>query len=366
MASNAPGRLSRGLTMRQLRLLGVGLVVLVVLVAVVTFVVGRLDRNRLQGALGLVPAHSLRVGFTDWALIRSSLGNPAVSTPEEVGRLVDRAYNHDLTSASSINDSAVALQRSFGFSPGNAEWEAYAQSRQGAAMVLKLTSSVDMGAVTKKLGELGYRAPAESDGVWLGGPDTVASIDPSITAELQYVVVLADQHLVISSDTDTYAAVAGRVAEGKEPALGAQGNSSELAGRISDTASAMIWSGAFACQDLSMGKAAAEDQKYAAQLIQQAGGVSPLSGLVMASTPGRQIGVVLGFPDATEAKHDLRPRATLAVGPDVGGAGNFSDNYRMVSAHQTGSDVVLTLQTRPSAAYGLSALDSGPSIFAAC
>ena len=364
---SSPGsRLARGLDARQLRRLAVVVAILVFVGALVWVALGRQQRTPLDDALGVVPASTARVGFTDWSLIRASLGDPAVSTPQQVGAMVQRAYDHDLTGTSSISNSGPALQRHYGFSPGNAEWEAYAQSQQGATMVLKMPDSTDMTAITDRLAAIGYQRPGEADGVWRGGVDLVAALDPTITPELQYVVVLADRHLVVTSDSETYAATAGQVAEGKAPALWGQSGVPGLAQRASNVASAELWAGDFACQDLSMSKAAPEDAKYAGELVRQAGGVTRLGGLLIASDPHRVISLVFGFADSATAERNLRPRATLAVGTDVGGAGSFSDNYRMISAKQEGDQVVLTLQTKPSADYGISDIDTGPTIFAAC
>ena len=106
----------------------------------------RAHRTDLQRALALVPASSLRVGFTDWAAVRQRLGVHGTGAAA-VRRLQARAYDADLSAASSIDQEGVALQRLFGFGPATATWEAYAQSRHGAAMVLQLPSGTSFGAL---------------------------------------------------------------------------------------------------------------------------------------------------------------------------------------------------------------------------
>src|ERR1700709_2548988 len=88
-------------------------VVLVVGAVVVgTVVWHRLHRTPLDDALHRVPASSLRVGFTDWAVVRRSLGVDLGSSPSDskIEAFMQKAYDTDFSAASSIDDSAVAMQ----------------------------------------------------------------------------------------------------------------------------------------------------------------------------------------------------------------------------------------------------------------
>ena len=138
---------------------------------------------------------------------------------------MSKAYDSDFSAASSIDESAVALQKHYGFSPANAQWEAYAQGRKGATMVLKVADGTDFGVLAANLTTAGYKKPTKDDGVWNGGVDLVAGLDPTLTPELQYVVLLKDQGLVVTSDDASYAASRGRGREGRrqEPRLDRQG-----------------------------------------------------------------------------------------------------------------------------------------------
>ena len=138
---------------------------------------------------------------------------PTWATPlarEAVEKLIQEAYDSDYGAASSIDDSAPALQENFGFSPATAQWEVFAQGRQGAAMVLKVAEGADFDVLAGNLRSAGYEKPKEDDGVWKGGLDLMPEIDPSISPELQYVTLLEDQGLVVSSDTADYAEHGGR------------------------------------------------------------------------------------------------------------------------------------------------------------
>jgi hypothetical protein len=343
----------------------VAAVVVLVLVALAAFyVVRRLDRSPLENALDLVPAGSLRVGFTDWKLVRDRLKPGGLTTDKGIERFMTRGYDSDLTAASSIDESAVALHDKYGFSPVNADWEAYAQSRKGAAMLLQLPGGTDMGAIEDRLDKLGYQRPSSDTGVWDGGIDLVSGIDATISPELQYVVVDADHHRIVSSDTHAYAAVAGQVSTGKADGLGSSVH--DLLGHTSDPAAAYLWSRDFACEDLAMTSAASADQARASRLVDRAGGVDPLSGLLVTMTADRTLDVVLGFADDRQARDNLRPRADLYVGPAVSREGSYADDLRLTRSRTDGSAVVLTLKPKARTGFALSEIDSGPVLFATC
>ena len=352
----------------------IGAVVLALLVVAVVGVVGgtalwkRFHRTPLDEALHSVPAGSLRVGFTDWTVARRSLHAHLGQTPSDsqITAFMQKAYDSDFSAASSIDESAVALQKDFGFSPVNAQWEAYAQSRQGATMVLKVADGTDFGTLAANLRTDGYKAPKKDDGVWNGGTDLVAGLDPTLTPELQYVVLLKDQGLVVTSDQASYAATAAAVARGDGGDLASSGKVDGLAAPLGEPANAMVWAGDFACGDLAMSQADTDSQGQADALVKSAGGVTPLSGLAMAMQSSRTLRVVMGFQSGEDARRNLRPRAKLAVGDAIGRGGSFSDNFRLRLSKTDGSVVVLDLVPRQSTGYVLSDLYDGPVIFATC
>jgi hypothetical protein len=325
----------------------------------------RAHRTDLERALALVPEGSLRVSFTDWAAIRQRLGVHGTDRAA-VRRLQNKAYDDDLSAASSVDEEGVALQRLYGFGPATATWEAYAQSRHGAALVLRLPDDTDFERLASRLRDIGYKQPAIDDGVWRGGVDLVASLDPSLNPEVQYVVLLADQHLVVTSDSPTYAATAARVAAGDGTSLADLDSARTMVDTLAEPAAAVLWSHDFACRDLAMSQAAPGDQRQADQLIEQAGQVSPLSGLVMAMAPDRTLTVAEQFESTDQARENLRARAKLAVGEAVGRGGSFADDFRLTSAKATGSTVLLTMKPKQHTGFVLSALYDGPVIFATC
>jgi len=351
--------------------------VLVVTTAIVLFValglVGRTlwrnaHRTDLSDALGTVPKSTLRLAFTDWAAVRRQLDVPDQSRPSDatIEKLTDRAYDTDLSAASSIDEATAALQEHFGFSPATAQWEAYAQSDEGATMVVRMPDDFDLSRVTDDLADLGFTEPSSANGVWAGGVDLVAAIDPTITPELQYVTVLADQHLIVTSDEESYAKTAAAVAGGDGDSLADLGPTRDLVDKLDEPAAAMVWSGDFACSDLAMSQADQDSQDQADALVEQAGGVTPLSGLVMTMDADRTFTVGEGFETSRQAKDDLEPRATLAVGEAPGRGGSFSDDLALVSSRTDGAAVILRFRPKEKSGFVLSALDNGPVLFATC
>ncbi len=349
------------------------LVLVVVLALLVTaVVVGRVlwqqhTRSRVAQAMYAVPASSLRIGFTDWAAVRKAMGANLGKDPsrQAVGDFIDAAYDVDYTAASSVDESAAALQELYGFSPATAEWEAFAQGRSGATMVLQ-TAEDGFDTIAENLRALGYTAPKQDDGVWEGGPDLVAGIDPTITPELQFIVLLKGEGRVVSSDNPDYVVKAAQAARGEADSVGSVDGVDDVVAGLGDPAAAMVWAGDFACGDLAMSSADQEAQDRAEQLVREAGGVDPLAGLAMGMRPDRALEVVEGFEDSGQAEDNLRPRAELAVGEAVGRGGAFTDDFRLTSSKAVGSTVRLTLAPRTENGFVLSALNSGPVLLATC
>jgi hypothetical protein len=359
--------------MRTRRTLLVIAAVVAVLVAGVLVVVGRTvwrdaHRTDFSQALDTVPRSTLRFAFTDWAAVRRQLGVPTRDRPSAatIEKLTSTSYDTDLSAASSIDESAAALQEHFGFSPATARWEAYAQSRAGATMVVRMPDGFDMDRITGHLDDLGFTKPSTATGVWKGGIDLVSAIDPTITPELQYVAVLADRHLVVTSDQEAYARTAAATARGDGASLGDLSSARDLVDPLAEPVAAMFWTRDFACSDLAMSQADSDSQAQGEQLVAQAGGVTPMDGLVMALAADRTLTVAEHFEDDRQARENLRPRAKLAVGDAPGRGGTFSDDLRLVSSRTHGATVLLRLRPKEKTGFVLSALDNGPVLFATC
>ena len=349
------------------------LVAAVVVLALVVALTGRklwqdAHRTGLRQALDAVPKATMRLAFTDWAAVRARLDLPTEESPSAttIDALTSRGYDSDLSAASSIDESTAALQEHFGFSPATAQWEAYAQSDEGATMVVRMPDDVDLEKVTDHLDDLGFTKPSDPDGVWQGGIDLVAAIDPTITPELQYVAVLADRHLIVTSDQEAYAKKAARVASGHGDSLADEASTRDLVDKLDEPAAAMLWSRDFACDDLAMSQADEDSQAQADDLVAAAGKITPLSGLVMAMAPDRTLTVAEMFEDSGQARDNLRARARLAVGDAPGRGGRFSDDFTLESSRTDGAAVLLQLRPKERTGFVLSSLDNGPVLFATC
>ncbi len=354
--------------MRRFLVFGLALVLVAgLLVAGVVFW-RRHDRNDLEQALHAVPAASKRIAFTDWGVVRREVSAGLGSDPSagSIDGFIEKAYDRDFTAASSIDSAAVAMHERFGFGPANAQWEAYAQGEKGATMVLKVADGADFDVLADNLRAAGYTKPKEDDGVWDGGVDLVAQLDPTLTPEVQYIALLEDQGLVVTSDSASYAASAAKVASGDGDSSASRSGVTDIADELGDPANAMLWTGDFACDDLAMSRADQGAQDQGDQLVRKAGGVTPLAGLAMAMGPSRTLRVVAHFEDSERAEKNLRPRATLAVGEAPGRGVSFADDFKLTRSKASGSQVVLDLKPRQSTGYVLSSLYDGPVLFATC
>lgn len=346
-------------------------------------------RSTYTQAIEALPASTLRASYTDWQQVRSLAGGTTLgpaSTGGQIGAFLRRAYDRGLTSASALTGSVSAMERVYGFSPVSALWESYGQSRQGSVDVLRMPDGTDFDSIEQDLRTLGYRSPRSgigTGGVWRGSANLVAHISPGLTPVQQNVVVLASQGVVLLSDSASYAASAAAVVRGNAPTL-----ESPLTSVAGSPVSAVLWARDFACADLSMGSASAEDQRIGSRLVSRAGGINPLSGLVMALQPpagssggssggglpgsasasGRttfEMTVGMEFEDSDQASENLQPRVDLASGPAPGQGGTFPGRFKITSAQASGSSVVLQLQPRPGEQL-LSDLSEGPVLFATC
>lgn len=354
--------------MRKRRLTIVGVVLaLVAAVAVGVVVWQRQNRTDLERALTFLPGETLRVAWTDWHGVREELGvdADADSPGDDAQKLVDDGFEPDLTSGSAMVQSAKALHEKFGFSPASVEWEALGQSEEGAVVALQLAEDADFDEIADNLARLGYTQPEDDDGVWQGGIDLMPKIDSSLNPEFQYVALLADERIVLTSDESSYLETALKTAKGDHDSLENEDDLADVASAAGDPVSGVLLQGDHACQALAMSQADDEDQRVAADLVADAGEVNPLTGFLLASQPDGRIRAVLGFESDDQAEANTESRRRLAEGPAPGQGGDFADRFAVESAEQDGRNVVLTLDA-VEGEYVVSDLSHGPVLFATC
>lgn len=337
----------------------------VVLLVVAGLVAWRLGSRgtAFEEAVATVPEGTERATWTDWSAVRRQLDADldAGSSGEDVQSLLDEAFSRDLTSGSALNTSAVVMHEELGVSPATLDWELFAQSPDGAVEVLRLGEDADLDGLRDRLESLGWDRPESDEGIWVGGPDVLARVGPGLTPELQHVAVL-DDGLVLTSDQTPYLERAvDAVGGGGERVSGL----AEVAASLADPVTAVVYTGAHACEKLAMAQADADAQAEADQLVDAAGGVHPLSAFAMGTLPGGAVRVALEVEDEDDAEADAETRARLASGPSPGQGGEFSDRFEVIRASARGR--VVRLDLRPvEGEYVLSDLSSGPVLFATC
>ncbi|PUA81458.1 hypothetical protein [Nocardioides currus] len=339
------------------------------LVLVVVAVIGirwwhQEHRTELARAVAMAPAATERLSWTDWRGVRRSLGVSLDARPstDEVTAFLDEAFGRDLSPSSALVESAATLNEEFRFSPATIDWELLAQGAEGAVDILGLPEDTDFDALGDTLESLGFTRPSDETGVWVGGPDLLARIGPSLTPELQHFALLPDAGVVLTSDTEGYLEEALDSATGDGDHLTSVDEVVEAAG---SPLAAAVYTGAYACEHLAMAAADDTDRAQADELIAGAGGVHPVSGFAMASQPDGEVTVDLSFETDDAARADADSRATLAAGPAPGQGGSFTDRFELTSATAQGSVVRLVLDP-VEGQYVLSDLTSGPVLFATC
>ncbi|MBC9735373.1 hypothetical protein [Nocardioides marmotae] len=322
------------------------------------------DTTDLQRAMALAPADGERFSFTDWAGVRAELDSDldADSPTDEVAAMLSEAFDADLGATSALVQSAEVLQARFGFSPASVEWELFSQGAAGAVVILRLPDDA-VEDVADRLAHLGYDEPAGETDVWTGSDTLLAGLG-SVTPELTHLALDADRGLVLGSDNADY--LRGLV-EGDDPGLGGLDDDGLDAAvdHAGEPVAAAVYTGDHACGALAMSQADPADAAEADRLVDEAGGVHPLTGFAMGLQPGGDVRVAMALEDGDRARADADARATLAAGPAPGQGGEFADRFALGRVAAEGDVVTMDLEPAPGS-YVLSDLSTGPVLFATC
>ena len=312
--------------------------------------------SQLSRAIALVPPITQRYSWTDWAAVRARLHAhvDGSSSADAVQTFLDRAYDADLSSSSTISDYAGYTQAHLGFSPANIDWELLGQSTQGAVVVLG-ASHVDFDRVRADLRRAGFAHTAGD--VWDSSP-----LSTEVAAELGdvlgHIVLDERHHRIYGSDGASYLRSVVRGGDGAHPSTRA------VAAALGRPLTAEVYGAAYVCSHLAMSQADPTDQAQAAELIREAGGVDPMTGFAMGEVPGG-VRVAMRFEDHGGAKRNAQARAKLASGPAPGQGGTFPDRFRLGTVQADGDLVTLDLHPVPGASV-MSDLSTGPVLFASC
>jgi hypothetical protein len=332
-------------------------------------------RGALAQALDSVPEATLTANFTDWAQVRDILDMAEVSSSSPAAEreaLATAAYEQDLSTASALLGSVDGMADRFGWSVLDARWEVFAQARQGAVSVVSLEPSVDLGELTATLERLGYRPPsagAEDGGVWHGGGDVLAGIDPQPSPALAQIAVLADRRIVVASDDEAYATATVEVITSGEGAVGGVGDVAATALPLYGDAVAVVHQAWRACDITSFATADDSDQREAAQRAEQAGGLVAQRTLgfgLRRQSGGLVLDVVLRFASAGEAVDQAKVRGRLATGEATGQGGTYDERFTLTRQAVEDETVMLELEPVTQPMSLLSDLTTGPLLFTWC
>jgi hypothetical protein len=186
----------------------------------------------------------------------------------------------------------------------------------------------------------------------------------SITPELGYLALDADDGLVLASDAADYLRRAVADADGDSDGAGVAGVD-DVVDAAGDALSAAVYTGDYACEALAMSQADPTDQDQADELVATAGKVNPLSGFAMAAQPGGHVRVAMSFETDDQARTNADTRAELVKGPAPGQGGDFADRFTLGAVEADGR--VVTMDLKPlEGQFVLSDLSTGPVLFATC
>lgn len=335
------------------------------LAAVVLGYVATQRAGQLEEAARLLPDKTLRVAWTDWAGVREELDAGDVpGGGEQTEAFVTAATDRDLASASPTAVQASPLQETFGFSPVTSEWELLGQSRDGMVLIYRLSDDADLADIGDRAEDLGFTRPgkdAMAGAVWRGGPDVITNAENLSAPELQHLAFLEDEHLLVASDNAEYLASAVPFAHGDKDGL----DLSALTESVKDPLSAIALASDYACEALSMSAADEGSQATAERLIDEVGGVSPLTGYLAALGPEGAITLVFDFETDEQADEDARARGALAAAEDPGQMLAYPELFEVGEARSDGDAAVVT-GTVVSDSFPLSNVTHGPVLLAAC
>lgn len=343
--------------------MGVGAVVVALVVAAIVAYVVWPRGSELERAAARLPDGTVRLAWTDWGAVRDELDAGDLSDPAAAEEFLLAAGDADLSAASATAGDGLVMAEELGFAPQTSTWELLGQSPEGMVLVFDVGEDVDLGEVAERFAGFGYPRPDSDEldgGVWEGGPDVLTNIPGLGNPALANVAFLEEEHLLVASDNAAYLEAAlPSIEDGDGLDL------EDLAADVDEPLSAVGLLGDTACDALSMEDADPAAQALADAAIEDAGGVSRLSGYLVAQEDEDEMVVVLGFEDEDQAERNEEPRRVLATSEDPGQMVAYPELFSVEDSRVEGDRVVLDLATVPGS-FPLSNLTSGPVLLASC
>lgn len=346
------GRLPRGGGPHRPRRLLVRLAILVLVLALALAAYVAWPRPAVvERAVGLLPAGTQRVTFTDWTGVRAELGD----------RFDDEVGGSDLGAASVALGAATTLEEGFGWGPSTIAWEALGQGEDGQVLVVDLGEGADIAKLATSYAGQGYADPGKGrlDGaVWAGGAEALGRTGLT-EAIFGNAAILGDEHLLLLSDSPDF------LTKAVKDARDGKGLDFAPVRQVEGALAAVGFVGDLACERLSFASADPGAQAEAESLVAEAGGVAPLDGYLVALGAEREWTAVFRYESEDQATRDSRSRQALAGADDPGQMESYRDLFTVDAAEVEGRDVVLRGRAAQSA-YAMTETTSGPVLLASC
>ena len=343
--------------------------VLVIALAVGTgwWATGRLaadTRSPLAVALDALPAGTVVAGFTDWSAIRAELGADDESAAAGRATLTDDAALRDLTTRSVLGSSIEEMHRAYGWSAADLDWEAYGQAAGGAALVARLSSSVTVDTVRRRLAALGYTRRGDT---WTLGQGGTSSIGAELATTLGVVAVLPRERLVVAGPEGRYVRTVARTVRGARPSLLDRRPVVDLASTLSGSDSVLLQAREESCRATAVDVDDPDATAQARAAVARSGALATPSwtgrGLVEDS-PDQTIRFALAFDSPTVAAGQATVRAALARGPFIGRSGLVEDSLDLEQASSERGVTSLRFTLDPD--RGAFMAGEGTVLFASC
>ena len=321
-------------------------------------------RAPLAQALDLLPPDTRVAGFTDWALIRSTLGFDNVTTALDRDTLLSNAFERDLSARSILENFTPTMVAKYGWSVADLRWEMYGQATTGAVLAAGMNDDLKADAVVSGLRKLGY---VQKRGSWSLGPDKLALAAPGLPETFVNIAVLGDERLIIASDSSSYleGVIAMHRHHGKS--LAAIAAIRQTASPLLGAQSAVIQVRNDACKSTGLTGEPATVQAQGRNTVKPLGKLASVTygaRAIFDRAGDQRLRFSLTFDSAAVATRQLQLRSALTKGSFVGRTGQIGDVLTLTSAQTNGPNATLDFDVDTDKGSFMDG--NGPLLFAAC
>ncbi len=320
-------------------------------------------RSPLTASLDALPAQTLVAGFTDWAQIRHELrvGSGSTVTARDA---LGAASLRDLSTRSVLGGTIGLMHATYGWSAADLEWESYGQSPSGAAMVARLSGSISIDEIQKRLRKLGYSRDGD---VWTLSAAGSTRVGTELAATLGHLGFVPRERLVVAADQAAFVPVVLATISGRDASMLTRRPVADIASVLKGSTTAVIQAGSFGCRATSLDEGGPAVRAQADAALARAGALATPTftgrGLTGVSEKAA-LRFAAAFGSPAQATSQLSIRTALASGPFIGRSGQIGDTLTLDDATAVGSVATLSFTTDPERAAYMSG--EGPLLFASC